>query len=114
MFSLKKTAQRKNYLGLGLTAVLVGFLSGCSDPELELGERVYTGTCKACHAGGINGAPILGNNKMWSKRAPQGLPTLVEHASNGYGLMPAKGGNTDLTEAEMTAAIKFMLSQLEK
>lgn len=105
---------RKTTLGLGSVVLLSGVLSGCGNAELELGERVYTGTCKACHAGGINGAPILGNNKMWSKRAPQGLPTLVEHASNGYGLMPAKGGNTDLTEAEITAAIKFMLSQLEK
>jgi len=105
---------RKTTLGLGSVVLLSGVLSGCGNAELELGEQVYTGTCKACHAGGINGAPILGNNKMWSKRAPQGLPTLVEHASNGYGLMPAKGGNTDLTEAEITAAIKFMLSQLEK
>ena len=108
-----KTRQ-KNFLGLVLTTVIVAFLSGCSDPELELGEQIYTGTCKACHAGGINGAPILGNNKMWAKRVPQGIPVLVEHASNGYGLMPAKGGNISLTEPEITAAIKFMLSRLEQ
>ena len=106
--------QRNMKLRLGLVTVLLGLMSGCSDPELEHGETVYIGTCKACHAGGINGAPILGNNKMWAKRAPQGLPVLVEHASNGYGLMPAKGGNTSLTEQDLTAAIKYMLSQLEK
>jgi cytochrome c5 len=106
--------QRKTKLGLGLSALMSLVVSGCSDPELELGEKIYIGTCKACHAGGINGAPILGNNKMWAKRAPQGIETLVDHASKGYGLMPAKGGNTDLTQPEMTAAVKFMLSQLEE
>lgn len=95
-----------------LSLILV--LSACSDPQLKLGEQVYSGTCIACHAQGINGAPILGNNKMWSKRVGQGEATLVEHAKNGYGLMPAKGGNTDLTEEDIAAGVKFMLSKLEK
>jgi cytochrome c5 len=89
-------------------------LTACGDPQLKLGEEVYSGTCIACHAQGINGAPILGNKKMWAKRAPQGEEVLLEHASQGYGLMPAKGGNTDLTDDEVAAAIKYMLSQLEK
>ncbi|MFC3150772.1 c-type cytochrome [Litoribrevibacter euphylliae] len=113
---MEKTAirlQRRTVGRLGLVCLTTLVLTACGNPELELGEQIYTGTCKACHAGGINGAPILGNNKMWSKRAPQGIPTLVEHASNGYGLMPAKGGNTSLNEQEITAAVKFMLSQLE-
>lgn len=115
MLNKRKKNVRSVALGLKLSVVaLTGFLTACSDPELELGEQVFNGTCKACHANGINGAPILGNNKMWAKRAPQGVPVLVEHASNGYGLMPAKGGNTSLTEAEMTAAVKYMLSKLEK
>lgn len=104
---------QRSVFQLGLISLGLMMLMGCSNPELKLGEQVYTGTCKACHAGGINGAPILGNTKMWSKRAPQGVPVLVEHASNGYGLMPAKGGNTDLTQQEITAAVKFMLSRLE-
>jgi cytochrome c5 len=51
---------------------------------------------------------------MWGKRVVQGEDVLLEHAKNGYGLMPAKGGNTDLTDEQITAAIKFMLSKLEK
>jgi cytochrome c5 len=38
---------------------------------------------------------------------------LVEHASQGYGLMPAKGGNMDLTDEEIEAAIRYMLAQVE-
>jgi cytochrome c5 len=97
---------------IGLVSVFA-CLSGCGDKTLALGEEVYKGTCIACHAQGINGAPILGNQKMWGKRLPQGIPVLVEHASNGYGLMPAKGGNTDLTKEQMTAAVTYMVSQVQ-
>lgn len=87
-------------------------LSGCGDKTLALGETVYQGTCIACHAQGINGAPILGNRKMWVKRLPQGIPVLAEHATHGYGLMPAKGGNTQLTDEQISAAVSYMVSQV--
>ena len=80
---------------------------------LEAGSATYEAVCKVCHAQGINGAPILGNKKMWAKRAPQGLDTLVNHAMNGYGLMPAKGGRSELDQAQISNAVRYMLSQLE-
>jgi len=96
--------------------LLILTLSACRSDNgtLALGEEIVGGTCIKCHAAGINGAPILGNNKMWASRANQGIPTLVKHASEGYGLMPAKGGNTDLTEEDMTAAVSYMLSLLDE
>jgi cytochrome c5 len=106
MFS--RSLKRISLIGSMLT------LAACGDPQLKLGEEVYNGTCIACHAQGINGAPILGNNKMWGKRVGQGEAILLEHATQGYGLMPAKGGNTDLTDEEVAAGIKFMLSKLEE
>lgn len=100
-----------------LVVVSMSVLTACTSEEqklIEHGQVIYTGTCKVCHAQGINGAPILGNNKMWSKRTGQGIDVLVQHASEGYGLMPAKGGNTDLTSDDLRAAISFMLSKLEE
>jgi cytochrome c5 len=67
-----------------------------------------------CHSQGINGAPILGNKKNWAPRAPQGIDVLIEHATNGYGLMPAKGGKTHLQEPDIRAAITYMLSAIEE
>lgn len=101
-------------IGVVMAALM---LSGCEselDKSIAAGEEIYNGTCKVCHAQGINGAPILGNKKMWSKRAPQGIDTLVAHASEGFGLMPAKGGNESLTETDLRNAITFMLSRLEQ
>ncbi|GAB1261579.1 c-type cytochrome [Aurantivibrio plasticivorans] len=90
-------------------------LIGCdkTDPDIIAGETIVNQNCKVCHAPGLNNAPVLGNKVMWKPRAEQGLETLVQHASNGYGLMPAKGGNEALTELEITQGIKYMLSLLE-
>lgn len=93
--------------------VVVINLAGCSDPRMELGEQVFNGTCVNCHVQGMNGAPILGNKKMWGKRLPQGVPTLIDHAINGFSLMPAKGGNPDLTDDQIAAAVEYMVSQVQ-
>ena len=92
-------------------------ITACSNAEqeaLDQGKVIVDKNCKVCHAQGINGAPIIGNKKMWSKRAGQGIDVLVQHASEGYGLMPAKGGNQSLTDDDLRLAISYMLSELEK
>ena len=94
------------------------FISSCAkdDGQSELiakGEIIFKSTCKVCHAQGINGAPIVGNSKMWGERIKQGIPTLVEHATNGFNLMPAKGGNTELTSEEISAAVTYMVEQVK-
>ena len=80
-------------------------------PLPSAGEQIFAGNCKVCHAQGINGAPIVGNKKMWQSRVAQGIPVLVQHAMNGYGLMPAKGGKQNLTEEQITEAVTYMVSR---
>ena len=111
---------KKIKLLLVFSAVM--YLSGCgtdsetakvvAQPEPQAGEALYTKNCKVCHAQGISGAPILGNKKMWQSRAVKGQEVLVNHAVNGFGLMPAKGGKTALTEEEISEIVGYMLSQL--
>ena len=47
----------------------------------------------------------------------QGLDTLLKHAIEGYqgskGLMPAKGGNPSLTDAQVKATVEWMLAQVK-
>ncbi len=93
------------------------YLVACSsehDKQLEVGAEIYKGTCKVCHALGINGAPVYGNKKNWAPRASQGIDVLVQHASNGYGLMPAKGGNDTLTDDQLRSAITYMLEAVKE
>ena len=102
--------------------LIASFVLSCSkqeeqekeiDPDLLAGEQIVIKNCKVCHAQGINGAPVIGNSKMWSERKTQGIETLTKHAIEGYGLMPAKGGATELSDTQIKQAIKFMLSQVK-
>lgn len=84
-------------------------------PELAAGKAVVDKTCIACHGQGLNGAPILGNKKMWSKRLPQGEDILVSHAINGFAMemMPPRGGNPELSDAEIRNAVRYMMSLVQ-
>jgi len=73
------------------------------------GQLAYESHCISCHSNGINGAPIPGKPKMWASRIVQGVPVLVDHAINGYGLMPAKGGKESMSDADVEAAVKYMI-----
>jgi cytochrome c5 len=75
------------------------------------GEQVVTATCSACHGSGALGAPKIGDNGAWAPRIAQGLETLVKHATGGFNQMPARGGNADLTDEEITRAIAFMANK---
>ena len=83
-----------------------------ASPEvLAAGEKVYTGTCAACHAAAVMGAPKLGDKTAWTPRIAKGSPALYTSAMNGLKLMPANGGNPALKEAELKAAVDFMVSK---
>lgn len=78
------------------------------------GEGVYKGGCVACHGAGIAGSPKFGDKVAWASRIAQGKPTLYEHAIKGYigkaGAMPAKGGNNALADADVKAAVDYMVA----
>jgi c(7)-type cytochrome triheme protein len=75
------------------------------------GKAVYDSTCGACHATGAAGAPKLGDAAAWAPRIKTGQAALVASATKGKGAMPAKGGNAKLTDAELQAAVKYIISQ---
>jgi cytochrome c5 len=79
------------------------------------GQTVYTSTCAMCHAAGVAGAPKPGDKEDWKPRIAQGKDTLYQHAIAGYqgkkGMMPPKGGNTSIADADVKAAVDFMVDQ---
>jgi len=75
------------------------------------GKKVYDSTCTACHAAGIANAPKLGDKAAWAPRIKQGMDALVQSSIKGKGAMPPKGGNASLSDADLRAAIEYMVSQ---
>lgn len=75
------------------------------------GQQIYADACQACHMAGAAGAPQLVADQ-WGERLDQGMETLVDHAINGIGVMPAKGGRTDLTDEQIRASVEYMVSQV--
>lgn len=76
------------------------------------GEMIYNQVCSACHQSGAAGAPQLVPDQ-WTERLAQGVDTLVSHAINGIGVMPARGGRADLSDEQVRAAVQYMLDQLD-
>ncbi|HEY9532648.1 MAG TPA: c-type cytochrome [Burkholderiales bacterium] len=80
-------------------------------PAAADGKAVYSQTCVACHQVSVAGSPPLGDKAAWAPRIKQGMDVLMQSVLKGKGAMPPKGGNAALTEAQVRAAIEFMVSQ---
>ena len=76
--------------------------------DLSLGKSVFNRTCLTCHGNSVRDAPRIGDMHVWQPRLAQGLDVLIEHALNGHGRMPAKGGYSTLTDREVSSAVAYV------
>lgn len=94
---------------VGSVAVIDPSKAAAAGPKSA--EDVYKGVCGACHTSGVAGAPKIGDKAAWSTRLATGMDALTVSVVNGKGAMPPKGGGADLSEAEITSAIAYMLTE---
>jgi len=102
----KEPAQKPQALAAAPGGAAAKPAAGAAD-----GKKVFDSTCTACHSTGVAGAPKLGDKAAWAPRIKQGMDTLLQSALKGKGAMPPKGGNASLSDADVKAAIEFMVSQ---
>jgi cytochrome c5 len=76
--------------------------------DLTLGKSVFNHTCLTCHGNSVRDAPRVGDMHVWQSRLAQGLDVLIEHALDGHGRMPAKGGYSTLTDHEVSSAVAYV------
>lgn len=105
-------------------ALLTLALAACSAPEppgpadearatqmrphnAALAEK-YERSCMVCHTQAAAKAPLTGFAPAWQPRLKQGMDTLVRHAEQGLGGMPARGLCADCTADDLRALIRFM------
>jgi len=81
------------------------------------GEKIYNQYCVICHKAGVAGAPKKGDTNEWATRRLAGIDQLNEHAIKGYvgksGVMPAKGGFSQLSDEEVRQAVQFLVEPSE-
>ena len=79
----------------------------------DRGKAAYEKSCALCHAAGLAGAPKTGVAADWAPRLARGASALQASALKGTPRgMPARGGNLELKDAEVGAAVGYMLAQL--
>lgn len=96
--------------------VLLAAVFAATSPVLaeQSGKDVFAKVCTTCHSTGLAGAPRFGNAADWAPRASSGTAKFYQSALNGTAKgMPAKGGNTSLSDNEVKAAVDYMLSSVK-
>jgi cytochrome c5 len=74
------------------------------------GKKTYDTACMACHATGAANAPKLGDKTAWAPRIKTGSDALYASVLKGKGAMPPKGGNAALADADVKAAVDYMVA----
>ncbi|HEY5775462.1 MAG TPA: c-type cytochrome [Xanthomonadales bacterium] len=77
----------------------------------EGGEKIYQQACQMCHEAGVAGSPMTGDAAAWADRIAKGRDMLVSSAIEGLGVMPPKGGQSQLSDEDVASAVDFMIQQ---
>ena len=72
------------------------------------GQAVYDQNCAGCHK---MLAPKTGDKTAWAPLIKQGTAALTASVIKGKGMMPARGGHANLSDADIKAAVEHMESQ---
>jgi cytochrome c len=86
-------------------------VSLANSAEIVPGRSTYEQACALCHDSGLGDAPVLGEKSAWTERIALGRDAMVNSSLNGKGVMPAKGGQTYLSDDDVIAAVDYMLDQ---
>ncbi|MCC7080526.1 MAG: cytochrome c5 family protein [Burkholderiales bacterium] len=74
------------------------------------GKAIYSKVCFVCHATGVAGAPKAGDKAAWGPRIKEGMDVVYSIAIKGKGAMPPRGGAAQLSDADVKAAVDYMVS----
>lgn len=75
------------------------------------GKAVFDKICFGCH--NLMSPKLTGEMANWEPRLKQGNDALVVSVTKGKGAMPPKAGNASLTDADIKAAVEYMVTQIK-
>ncbi len=74
-------------------------------------QKQYEATCSACHGNPAVGAPVLGDKEAWANVLKQPKDVIYKNAIEGKNGMPAKGGDSKLSDEEIKAIVDYMIKE---
>ena len=74
------------------------------------GQAIYTQNCGVCHN---MIPPKLGDKAAWAPRIKQGSDALVANVIKGKGAMPPRAGKANLSDADIQAAVQYIVSKAQ-
>jgi c(7)-type cytochrome triheme protein len=102
----------KGLLAIAAAVACIVSLSSAAQDK-GAGKATYEKTCALCHGPGLAGAPKFGNKAEWAPRVKAGTAKLYTSALKGTANgMPGKGGNLTLSDAEVKAAVDYLLASV--
>ena len=81
--------------------------------KADVGQALYNQACQACHASGAANAPKLGDKAAWGPRLSAGVDALTQSVIKGKGAMPPKGMAMSASDADIKAAVQYMVSSVK-
>lgn len=82
-----------------------------SPTSLAKGKEVYTKVCATCHQQGQLGAQKLGDKVAWAPLIDKGMDVLISNSIHGIKDMPPRGACYDCSDADIIAAVKYMVQE---
>jgi cytochrome c5 len=112
MFNAGKKAAPAGALAATAAApVAVAAAAPPAKPDAAAGKKLYDTACMACHAAGVAGAPKLGDKAAWAPRLSTGVDALTASVVKGKGAMPPRGAAATASDADLRAAVEYMVAQ---
>jgi cytochrome c5 len=81
--------------------------------KADAAPALYGQACVVCHAAGVAGAPKLGDKAAWAPRLVGGVDGLTASVIKGKGAMPPKGGAGAASDADIKAAVAYMVATVK-
>ena len=83
------------------------------EQKLAEGKAIYESNCAGCHNSDVAGSPTPGDKADWKDRMAQGVDVMAKKSIAGFegkkGVMLPRGGNSTLSDQEVTNAVSYMV-----
>jgi cytochrome c5 len=94
-------------------AVVTAVAAAPAAAKADAVPALYTQACAVCHAAGVANAPKLGDKAAWAPRLAAGVDGLTASVIKGKGAMPPKGGAMAAADADIKAAVSYMVGTVK-